>query len=89
MIGKEVESLGVVLDPYLDMNTHISSIKKYCIGHLKSWYRISHLLSEEVKWTLVKQIILSNIDYNNALLIGLPNYIIESLQRIVNWYLYL
>ena len=33
---------------------------------------------------MVQQIILSKIDYNNALLAGLPNNLIDSLQSIIN-----
>ena len=80
----EVKSLGVHLDPHLDMNKHISYIRQYCIGQLSSWKRIATLLDIDTRLMLVKQIILSKIDYNNSLLCGLPEYMMKSLQFIIN-----
>ena len=81
---EEVKSLGVHLDPYFKMDKQISSIKKFCYGQLISWKRIAPGLTEDVKTLLVNQIILSKIDYNNALLAGLPNSSIKGLQMVVN-----
>jgi hypothetical protein len=54
----EIKSLGIRLDPNLDMNKHVSYVRKYCIGKLKSWKRITTFLSEDVRLLLVKQILL-------------------------------
>ena len=83
-LEKEVKSLGFHLDPNLDLNNHISYIRQYCIGQLSSWKRIAVLLDTDTRLMLVKQIILSKIDYNNSLLCGLPEYLIKSLQFIIN-----
>ena len=80
----EIKSLGVRLDPNLDMNNHISYVRKFCIGQLCSWKRIATLLDEDTRLLLVKQIILSKLDYNNSLLSGLPDYLINSLQFVIN-----
>ena len=45
---REVKSLGVHLDPHLDMNKHISYIRQYCIGQLSSWKRIATLLDIDI-----------------------------------------
>ena len=66
------------------MKKHISVVKKFCVGQLKSWKHIATFLDEDVRLLLVKQIILSKIDYNNSLFISLPNYLIQELQFIVN-----
>ena len=65
------------------MDKQICKIKKFCYGQLSSWKRITTFLKEDVRIMMVKQIILSKIDYNNALLTGLPKYIIQSLQAII------
>ena len=83
-LDREIKSLGVYLDPYLDMNKHISYVRQYCIGQLSSWKRIATLLDIDTRLMLVKQIILSKLDYNNSLLCGLPEYLIKSLQFIIN-----
>ena len=81
---KPVKSLGLYLDPLCIMDKQVSNIKKYCYGELMCWRRIASSLTEDVKTLLVQQIILSKIDYNNALLVSLPNNVIESLQSIIN-----
>ena len=81
---KKVKSLGIRLDPTLDMSKHISYIRQFCIGQLKSWKRIATLLDEESRLVIVKQILLSKLDYSNALLVGLPNYVMEDLQFVIN-----
>ena len=80
----EIKSLGLRLDPQLKMINHISYLKKFCFGQIMAWKRIGYLLTEDVKLMLVTQIILSKIDYNNAVLAGLPSYMIDGLQSIVN-----
>ena len=80
----EIKTLGVRLDPYLEMSNHITYVKKYCVGQLMSWKRVAPLLTEDVKLMLVKQIILAKLDYNNSLFTGLPLSVIENLQSIIN-----
>ena len=80
----EIKTLGIRLDPNLDMSKHVSYIRQYCIGKLKSWKRISTFLDEDSRLLIVKQILLSKIDYSNALLVGLPNYVIQDLQYLIN-----
>ena len=83
-LNPEIKSLGVHLDQNLNMKKHISDVKKYCIGQLRSWRKITEFLNEEVRLMLVKQLLLSKIDYNNSLLIGIPNSAINGLQFIIN-----
>ena len=81
---KEIKSLGVFLDEHFNLTNHISYIRKYCFGQLMSWKRIAPSLTEDVKLLLVKQLILSKVDYCNSLFAGLPDTTIQSLQSIVN-----
>ena len=52
-IEKDVKSLGVYLDPNLDMNKYISYIRQFCIGQLSSWKRIAVLLDTDTTETLL------------------------------------
>ena len=61
-----------------------SYVRQFCIGKLKSWKRIATLLDEESRLVIVKQILLSKLDYSNALFVGLPNCGIEDLRFIYN-----
>ena len=82
--GKEVKSIGLRLDSELKMNNHVAYLRKFCFGQIMCWKRISYCLTEDVTCMLVTQIILSKLDYNNALLADLPSYMIQSLQLIIN-----
>ena len=64
---KEIKSLGVMLDEHFKLTNNISFLRKYCFGQLMSWKRIAPSLTEDVKLLLVKQIILSKVDYCNSL----------------------
>ena len=45
-IESQVKTLGIRLDPTLDMSNHISYVRQSCIGKLKSWKSIATLLDE-------------------------------------------
>ena len=79
-----VKTLGVHLDPNLNMINHISFLKKFCFGKLAEWKHIRSFLSEETRLLLVKQIILAKLDYNNVLFVGLPKSVLQELQFILN-----
>ena len=81
---KEIVTLGLRLDPELRLDNHIAYLRKFYFGQIMSWKRISYCLTEDIKLMLVKQIILSKMDYNNALFADLPLYMIQSLQSIIN-----
>ena len=82
--NSEVRTLGIYLDPACKFDTHIAEVRKFCFGQLMSWKRIASFLTVDVKLLLVKQIILSKLDYNNCLYAGLTNVQIKKLQGIIN-----
>ena len=61
----------------------MAQVRKYCIDKLMTWKRIVSYLTQDVKLMLVKQIILSKLDYNNSLHACLPNTMIQKLQTVV------
>ena len=79
----EIKSFGVYLDPHCKLDKHMAQVRKYCIDKLMTWKRIVSYLTQDVKLMLVKQIILSKLDYNNSLYAGLPNTMIQKLQTVV------
>ena len=82
--NSEVRTLGIYLDPTCKFDTHIAEVRKFCFGQLMSWKRIASFLTVDVKLLLVKQIILSKLDYINCLYAGLTNVQIKKLQGIIN-----
>ena len=79
-----IRNLGVYFDSELTMQSHITKVIQCCNFHLKSISKIRLMLDTETTKLLVCSLILSRIDYCNALLAGCPNYVIDRLQKIQN-----
>ena len=76
-----VRNLGVLLDSQLDMKSHIYSIVSDGFYHLRRLRQLRRILSRDLRQRLVSALILSRIDYCNAVLVGLPASSLKSLQR--------
>ena len=82
--GEIIRNLGVHLDDKLTMNTHVTKTIQSCNFQLKSIASIRPMLDIEVTKLLVSSLILSRIDYCNALLYGCPKHTTGRLQKIQN-----
>jgi len=65
-----VRNLGVYLDSLLDMHVHISKTAQAC------HFQLRRLLGCDVTSNLVAALILTKLDYGNALLAGLPHTLV-------------
>ena len=81
---EKVVSLGVELDKNLNMKKHISAVRKAAFWQIMTLGRIKNILTTDLRIMLVKTLILSKVDYHNALYANLPDYSIKQLQGIVN-----
>ena len=79
-----VRSLGVILDQNLSFEKQVSNICKVAYLELRRISSIRHYLSNDAAKTLICAFVLSRLDYCNSLLAGVPNYLIDRLQRIQN-----
>ena len=66
------------------MDNHIKNTVKCCHFHLRNIGKIRRFLTQDSTTKLVHAFISSRLDYNNALLYGLPKSQINKLQRIQN-----
>ena len=73
--------LGVVLDRRLTFDRHVTAVTRACNYHAWAIRHIRHLLSAEVAATLTCSLILSRLDYCNAVLYGAPVSSIQKLQQ--------
>jgi len=80
----EIKVLGVVLDRRLSFHKHVSAVARSCNYHALAIRHIRHLLTTELAQTLACSLILSRIDYCNAVLHSAPSYSIKKLQRVQN-----
>jgi len=83
-VADDVKVLEVVLDRHLTFHKHVSTVARSCNYHAKAIRHIRHLLTTELAQTLDCSLILSRIDYCNAVHYGAPNYSIKKLQRVQN-----
>ena len=82
--GDSWKSLGVLLDATLNMERQINSVKKKCCWTMTSLRTIRKYLNEKVKLMLVKQLIISKLDYCNSLCLNLPKKRLKKLQSVLN-----
>ncbi len=82
--GTLVLSLGVVIDDQLSFTDHIATTARSCRFALYNIRKIRPFLSEQAAQLLVQALVLSRLDYCNALLAGLPACTIKPLQLIQN-----
>ncbi len=82
--SKTARNLGVVIDDQLNFTDHITKNARSCRFALYNIKKIRHFLSEHATQLLVEALVLSRLDYCNALLAGLPASSIKPLQLIQN-----
>ncbi len=77
-----VRNLGVIFDDQLTFKEHIAKTARSCrLHHIR---KIRPFLTEHAAQLLVQALVISRLDYCNALLAGLPSNTIKPLQMIQN-----
>ena len=71
-VADEMKVLGVVLDLRLSFDCHATSVARACNYHVQAIRYIHCLLTIELALTLAFSLILSRLDYCNAVLHGAP-----------------
>ncbi len=82
--SKTARNLGVVIDDKLNFTDHITKTARSCRFALYNIKKIRPFLSKHATQLHVQALVLSRLDYCNALLAGLPTSSIKSLQLIQN-----
>ncbi len=79
-----VRNLGVIFDDQLTFKEHIKKTARSCRFALHNIRKIRLFLTEHAAQLLVQALVISRLDYCNALLAGLPSNTIKPLQMIQN-----
>ncbi len=79
-----VRNLGVIFDDQLTFKEHIAKTARSCRFALHNIRKIRPFLTEHAAQLLVQALVVSRLDYFNALLAGLPSNTIKPLQMIQN-----
>jgi hypothetical protein len=82
--SKQVKYLGVKLDQSLTLKEHISSKCGLAMANIRKIRSIRNYLSVEVCNQIVVALVISHLDYANALYYGLPRCKLVKLQRMQN-----
>ena len=80
----KAKNLGVLFDEKLTMNDHVNYMSKCIHFELRKIGQLCTILDPNSIKTLVCAFVFSRLDYCNALLAGLPDNIINKLQRTQN-----
>ena len=82
--GDSWKSLGVKLDQSMNMERQLSSVKQKCMWTTSNLKKIGRYLDGDLKLTLVKQLVVSKLDYCNALYVNLPMKSLKKLKSALN-----
>ncbi len=79
-----VRNLGAIFDDQLTFKEHIAKTARSCRFALHNIRKIRPFLTEHAAQLLFQALVISRLDYCNALLAGLPSNTIKPLQMIQN-----
>ena len=82
--GTDGKTLGVLLDQNLTMERQVNNVRKQCGLVLRNLWQLNKCFDVSTKIMLVKQLVISKLDYSNILYCGLPNRILDGLQKVLN-----
>ena len=82
--SEPVRNLGAMFDSLLIMAPHVKSVVKKSSFHLRNIGKARHVLTEDATKTVMQSLVMSRLDYCNALLIGIQQDLIAKLQRLQN-----
>ena len=79
-----IKSLGVILDPKLSFDAHVTNVCKLCYFHIRALRHVRDSLPDEIARTVACSIVGSRLDYCNSLLAGTSKLNLLKLQRVQN-----
>ena len=83
--SENIRNLGVIFDDVMSMSAHVTSLSCNLTYHLRNITRIRRFMDLDTCNNIVRSLILSRLDYGNALLLGSNVSSISRLQKFQNW----
>ena len=80
-----VRNLGVYLDQTLKFDKHINQMCRSCVYQLRNICKIRKYLTTDATKSLVHALVISRLDYANAVLSSVSNTLVYKLQKIQNF----
>jgi hypothetical protein len=78
-----IRSLGIILDPSITLNKHVTKLVGTCYYYLRQLQSIRSSLTDDSCHALVRAMILSRLDYCNGLFGGAPDYIMDQMNSVL------
>ena len=82
--SEPVRNLGAMFDSQLIMAPHVKSVVKKSSFHLRNIGKARRVLTEDATKRVMQSLVMSRLDYCNALLIGIKQDLIAKRQRLQN-----
>ena len=82
--SRSVRNLSVIFDDKLSKKQQVSEICQSTSMELRRISPVRHVLTVDATKTLVTSLVLSCLDYCNSLLSGIPQQLIDKLQKVQN-----
>jgi hypothetical protein len=79
-----VKNIGVYFDKNMKMDKHVDMTCKAANFHIRNIWKIRKFLNRNAAELIVHAFVTSKLDYGNALLAGIPEYLLQKLQRVQN-----
>ena len=83
--ARTARNLGVTIDSHMSLEQQINDVRKKCFYFLKWIKEIRPYITENLTKVLVHALVISRLDYCNALYIHLPRYLLNRLQSVLNY----
>ena len=80
----KVSDLGIYLDADLVMRTHVQHTVLRCFAALRRLRQIRRSMPPDTFQSLIESLVISRLDYGNAIPVGLPVYLVRRLQSVLN-----
>jgi len=80
--SKVFRNLGVMIDDQLTFKDHVASVARLCRFALLNIRKIRPYITQHATQLLVQSMVISRLDYCNALLTGLPAGSVKPLQMV-------
>ncbi len=77
-------NLGVIFQSSMSLEEHVKSVCKSCYFHIRNISKIRYLLDIQTTKTLIQTLVISRLDYCNALFYNISGTLLTKLQRIQN-----
>ena len=82
--SKSAKNLGATFDDTMCMHQHVTTLVRSCNAQLRSIGQARKYLTKDATEKVLHAFLTSRLDCGNSLLYGLPDFLIQKLQRVQN-----